>query len=175
MGRKRIRLTEEQFKRNMKYRKTSSEVIKRYTDNIINENLYQGEYCVEWEFHNNKTGSPDDMTRGRNKRSVSSDKGIKHFSDEEEAYQFFLEKMQNHEGEYAVKFRLSYDGTPIEDLSGTRLFGGRIKGNETFDTEWKRDLRKRIEDEGEGDPTPYGSYRDESGYYLKTPRQFPLK
>ena len=157
----------------MRQHRIISEVIKRYTDGIINENLFQGTYCVVWEFHKNKTGSPDDMTRGRNKRSVSSDKGIKRFSDEEEAYQFFLEKMQNHEGEYAVTFKFTRNGKPIEDLSGTRLFSGRIKGNETFDAEFNRDIRKRIEDEGDLDPTPYGSYKDASGF-LKTPRQTPI-
>lgn len=159
MNRKTIRLTEGDLK------KVISNSVKR----ILREYGEAGNYEVVWEFHKNKSGTVDDKERHHRRLSTTNDAGIKTFNNEEEAYQFFLEKLESHAGDYALKFKFCKDGKTIEDLSGTRLFSGRVKGNETFDLQWKKDQRQRPSDE---DPTPYGSYRDDRGM-LKTPRQIP--
>lgn len=153
-------------------RKTISSIINEEIRRLKRSVMYEdatGQYAVEWEFHKNKTGTVDDSTKGR-RFSEANDAGIETFYDEDDAYGFFLEKLQNHAGDYAVKFKLSKGGRTIEDLSGTRLFSGRVKGNETFDLQWSKDQKERPSDE---DPTPYGSYKDIRGY-LKTPMQEPI-
>lgn len=146
-----------------------NEEIGRFKKRVMREEI-QPNYSVEWEFHKNKSGTDDDLARGWRRASTSNDSGFETFYNEDEAYQFFLEKLENHAGDYAVKFKFCKDGKTIEDLSGTRLFSGRVKGNETFDWQWSKDQKERPSDE---DPTPYGSYRDEKGN-LKTPRQEPI-
>lgn len=153
MHKKNMRLTEGELKR----------AVARSVKRILREYGERANYEVVWEFCKKKSDSQNGATR-------AADKGAKRFSNEEEAYQFFLEQMHKYEGFYAVTFRFTRNGQTIEDLSGTKVFGGRINKHETFDSEWRRDQRTRPSEE---DPTPYGSYRDYNGK-LKAPMQEPI-
>lgn len=123
--------------------------IQSFVNSIISEDSSnQLPYSVQYEFYNTKTYSPDDKTRGRNGQSQPTDNGYETFQNEEEAYQFFINTMQSHEGEYARVFTLKYNGKPIEDLSKTRIFNGRVKGSDTFEKQWneyQREVNKNNE------------------------------
>lgn len=126
---------------------TLNEYVDRLVQNIIMEQM-DSYYSVEWEFYDNKTYSPDDITRGRTGRHKPLDYGYEEFNDEEEAYQLFLNLMKMHEGDYASIFTVKYNGKPIEDLSKTRIFNGRVKGSDTFEKQWneyQREVNKNNE------------------------------
>lgn len=124
---------------------TLNEYVDMIVSEAINESLLtMPAYSVEWEFYRTKTYSPHDVTPQR-RTGKSTDSGYEEFEDEDEAYEFFLNLMKQHEGEYATFLKLNYRGGTLEDLSGTRIFNGRIKKNDTFERQWneyQRELRK---------------------------------
>lgn len=123
--------------------------IQSFVNSIISEDSSnQLPYSVQYEFYDTKTYSPDDMTRGRTGRHKPLDYGYEEFNDEEEAYQLFLNLMKMHEGDYASIFTVKYNGKPIEDLSKTRIFNGRVKRDDTFEKQWneyQREVNKNNE------------------------------
>lgn len=125
-------------------------------------------YKVIWEFYNKKTETSSDWRRAK----AHNDKGVELFSDIQSAYDLFTEKMLSHSGDYAKVFVIMCGDKVIEDLSESYMFNGRVNGSHTFERDWNEYQRERS-DKYVPDPTPYGSYKDEGGFYLKTPRQFP--
>ena len=132
---------------------------------VIMDNMI---YKVIWEFYNKKTETSSDWRRAK----APNDKGVELFSDIQSAYDLFTEKMLSHGGDYAKVFVIMCGDKVIEDLSESYMFNGRVNGSHTFERDWSEYQRERS-DRYVPDPTPYGSYKDEGGFYLKTSRQLP--